>query len=318
MATTVTERWQGRACTTDEKGVKTLAREWVVTTDDDATGPGDAIDLVVAAAASAALYAAHPQYAWAVCRKLTSKPNGGPRVWLVEASYSSSPFEAKGTGTGTGPNSATPSPQQANSTPADQRPPTFSVSRKEITEPLEFDTTTDERVTNTVGDPFDPPVEVFRSHHVLTWKFHRKPAQLNWPVRSAFMDSVNADPYVILGRTYPAGTLRCTDVSLGSVWETGATGLAFFWEVTVQAEYDPNGWQPRILNAGRRKKQRKPGASLGDPDAWELVPILDSAGKPVADPVPLDANGAPVPPGGTYHYVEPEGYVPRDWTLLID
>ena len=47
-------------------------------------------------------------------------------------------------------------------------------------------------------------------------------------------------------------------VALGRI-----AGLAFFWEVTVQAEYDPDGWQPKILNTGRRRKSGTDGVSNG-------------------------------------------------------
>jgi hypothetical protein len=50
-----------------------------------------------------------------------------------------------------------------------------------VTEPLETDAATGNPVVNNVGDPFDPPVEVFRSHRIITCKFFRSPAASTGP-----------------------------------------------------------------------------------------------------------------------------------------
>jgi hypothetical protein len=307
--TKVIEKWQGRGASTDEKGVRTLQREWDVTTDSDDTAEPAVIDAVIAADASAALYASHPAWAPALCRKLDTQPNNGPRAWKVKAEYSTAPFEARGDGSGAGANSTSPNSNQNNEATADSRPPTISITRKEVTEPLEFDAETLDPVVNTVGDPFEPVPEVMRSRQLITWKFHRTPAQLDWNNRSQWMDTVNFDAVTILGRTYPARSLRCVDYSLGTVWDTGPTGLAFFFELTAQAEYKPDLWDVSLLNTGRRKKVGTGGT--GDP--VRLVAIVDDQGQPVADPVPLDAAGVPVAPGGAKHYVDFSGYLLYPW-----
>jgi hypothetical protein len=272
------------------------------------------IDAVVAVDPTAALYASHPYWASALCRSLAAKPNGSARVWRVTASYSSAPFEAKGDGSGTGANSTSPDVGQSNQTPADQRPPTISISRKEVSKVLEKDAVTGDRIVNTVGDPFDPLPEIFRSRHLITWKFHRTPVQLDWAARSSWHDTINSLAVNILGKNYPAFSLRCTDYSLDTVWETGPAGLAFFFALTVVAEFDPDTWKVKILNTGKRKWV----GSMGDPtNPRKPQTIVDSAGQPVADPVPLTAAGDPVSVDGAppfpYHYVEPDGYVPLDW-----
>jgi hypothetical protein len=44
-----------------------------------------------------------------------------------------------------------------------------------------------------------------------------------------------------------------------------------------------------------------------------VVIIVDANGQPVADPVPLDADGVPVAVGADFHYVDFDGYDLRDW-----
>jgi hypothetical protein len=315
----VIEKWEGRTGGADEKGVRTLNRLWIVETDSDADGIPVVIDGVIAADPSAGLYASHPDWAWALRRNIDANPNGGPRVWRVEAKYTTEPFPAAGDGSDSGGNSSTPSVTQSNQTQADQRPPTLTVARKEVSKPLEFEVVDPAEnpppdpvpIANTLGDPFDPRPEVFRSHQVYTWKFHRTPTKLNWAERGTWQDTLNLDTVWILGKPHAPLTLRCIDYSLTTVWETGPNGLALFFELTAQAEYNPDGWTLSILNTGRRKRI---GGSIGDPDnPPRLVAIVDDQGQPVSDPVPLTAAGVPVEPGGLYHYVEFDGYLAYNW-----
>ena len=294
-------KWEGRGGTTDEKGVRTLKRRWGVETDSDATDVPEVIDAVVAYDPTAALYAPHPNWLPALCRSLSAEPNGSGRVWTVDAVYSSAVFAASGDGSGDASNPSTPSAALDNSTPANERAPTISITRKEITEPLE--TATGQRLINTVGDPFDPQPEVMRSHHLITWKFFRTPAQLDWTNRDKWLDSVNTDAVNILGKSYAARKLRCVEYTVESVWETSAAGLAYYFALTVQAEYAPSGWSPQVLNTGRQQLDST-GAK---------VAIVDKAGQPVAEPVPLDELGQPVASGGTYYYLPAEGYSAYDW-----
>lgn len=322
----VWERWQGRGATTDEKGVQTLKRQWAVTTDDTDTGEPDVVDAVIAFDPTAALFARHPKFLFATCRNLTAAPFEGPKSWLVDGSYSSAPFQGAGgggaaAGETTGVTAQDPDPKQnTQKTPAQDRPPVITITRKEVTKPLEFDLadpTADPpvRVLNTVGDPFDPGYEVFRSHHIITIKFFRLPAQLDWATRSLFMDSINQAAFKVFGRTYAAHELRCTEYSPETVWESGASGSQLFFQLTVQLEYDPDGWDAAILNTGRRKIV----GSEGDPDnPLRKQAIVDAAGQPVADPVPLSEDGRSViPPGGPYHYVVATGYLEKDWSGLL-
>jgi hypothetical protein len=311
--TRVWEKWEGRGATTDEKGVRTFKRQWGAETDTELTGEPAVIDAVVAFDATAALYAPHPFWVWAVCRKLTADPFGGPKTWLVNAEYSSAPFGAMGDGSGTSDNGTAPDVTQSNQTPADERPPSITISRKEVTKPLETDVITGARIVNNVGDPFNPVPEVFRSHHIITSKFYKLPGDLNWSTRSAFMDSINNAPVVLFGKSYPAYSLRCTDYSVDTTWETGATGMTFFAALTVVMEYDPDLWKIKILNTGRRQMTGSIGLGTA-----KLTAIMDDQGQPVADPVPLDAAGKPVVAGGSFTYVNADGYVPADWTNIFN
>lgn len=313
MAIRVIERGESRGWTTDETGLKTFTRQWLVEADaaiDEPTA-NDAVNLFDP---TSILYASHPSWPWALCRKVTGRSASKLALqWVVDASYSTGPFRAMGAGGGTGlgfdgtaGNTTAPTAQQANSTPANQRPPTLSVKRRDVVKALEKNAVTGLPVVNSVGDKFDPAPEVFRSHHIFTYEFFRSPSELNWASRSTYQDSINLAAVVILGQTYPQYALRCVDYSLDSVWETGAAGLEFFWKLTCVIEHDPDTWKVKILNTGRRKIV-----------SGKAVQIVDGNGQPVSDPVPLDGGGNPIDPGGTYSYIDQDGYVPLSWSNIL-
>lgn len=310
------KRWQDRGATDDEKGNTELRRGWIVETNADATDAPEVINALVGFDPSAAMFAPHPSFPRALLRKRSCDPHTSARQWLVKAEYSSAPFEAKGDGTQLRPDGSPQTPaDQSHVIPADQRPFTISIARKEVTKPLEFDVVTEEDIVNTVGDPFDPPIEVFRSHHIITWKFKKKPQDLNWPFRSAYLDSVNDAEFQLFGRTYEPFSLRCIAYDLDTEWDTGPdNSLILYMALTVQAEFDPDGWKLMTLNTGRRKQV----GSQFDPDnPVRKVAIVDEQGQPVADPVPLDATGVPVLPGGAFKHVENDGYIPKNWQFLL-
>lgn len=305
---------EGRSGGVDRDAVRTLGEEFTVTTTDPADGVPAVIDGLIlwntGQFAWVALYQPHPDYPRALSTGATAKAVGkSGKVWRVTVGFSSAAFPARGDGglTVSGldapaiTSDTTPNVSQSNQTPANERPPVVNITRKEITVPLEKDAVTGDRVVNKVGDPFIPAPEVFRSHELITFEFHRKPADLNWPARSAFKDKINSNAPVILGKTYPAHSLRVIDYSESTVWDQGATGLELFFKLTVQLEYKPDLWKISLLNTGRRG--RPAGAALTDP----IVILHDENGQPVADPVPLDLNGYPVV-AGAYEYVNVDGY----------
>lgn len=320
MAVTgVGERWQGRGASVDEQGVRTLKRQWIVETDDDATGESAVVDAVLLFDNTAALYYPHPQYVFAICRSLDIEPSASAKQWFVTAKYSSAAFGSAGDGSGVGGNDSTPAGSsapgsgggQSNSTPAEQRPPTLAVTKRDVTELLEKDLDGDP-VVNNLGDPFIPPPEVRRSKRVFTWKFFRRPDQLQWDQRDQWLDSINGDDVYILGKTYPRGTLWCADYSFETVWENSSTGLSFYFALTAQAEYDPRGWDVVLLNTGRRKLV---SGEIGNPfDPPVLAVVTDQAGQPVADPVPLTATGEQWVTGDDYEYLDDYiGYREYNW-----
>lgn len=309
MATEVIERGEGRGFTTDERGVKTFAREWIVNSD-TVINEDQALSAINAVDPSSILWASHPAWPQALLRNHTGKGSSKlGRVWTIGANYSTAPFAASGNGglagLGSEGSETTPGEGSSSLTPANERPPTITIDDKEFTKILERDIVTGDRVVNVpLGQPFDPQPEVIRLGELITFTFYRKPDELNWGERRLFKNSINDAPVTILGAVYETHSLRCAKYTLRTVWDTGDSGLELFYELTMQAEYDPDLWTVEILNTSRLDENGNA--------------FVDGNGQPLAEPVPIDDLGVRVPPGSEdYHYVEPNGYFPKDWTEIL-
>lgn len=200
---------------------------------------------------------------------------------------------------------------------AESRPFQIRSIKRTVSEPLEYDGITGNRLTNTAGDPFDPPPMVERSYlgYEVTW--YKYPANLRWAAplttppfgRPDYIDSVNNVAFKVFKRTHPARTLRVADVSFALQWDKGPGGLMVpVVELKAELLSKPGGWKRSILNAGRREL-----TAAGEP----LRPILDATGQPVADPYPLNAVGAKLTVGNPLVYVDCYEYTERNLIELF-
>lgn len=321
MAFTFIERAEDRTYKSDWRGVKTFGRGWTV----DSDTPVNEVDATAALNGhdpTTLLYAPHPAWPWAVCRDLAGQ--GGPgkllKQWQIKASYSTEPFPASGggaagvdLGNGMTGGGSQPASSSSNTQPANQRPPTVSIDQEEYTQALEYDLATEAAVVNPAGDKFDPAVEIPYTLDVITWEFFRSASQLNWATRSTYKNTINLESFTLLGKTYPARTLRCTRYSVYPVWETGPAGMSFFWRLVVVAKESPYpwGWQPKILSTGRNKL-----VSIGGGNFVRQA-IIDRSGQPVAEPVALKSDGTEKLPADSFHYTEPTAFFEESWTNLL-
>ena len=320
VTATVSEDLQSRTVELQDGGGRTGKRRFTVVLDMAAlTGPElAAVEYYVESALPVSRYDRHPAWPVMIARTVSVQRTGHDS-WECVVGYSSAPFPARGdggdgTGTSAPGSSPTPSTGLDNSAKATSRPPEVAFARRELTKILEADVISSAAVKNTVGDKFDPPVEVVRSRLVLKLKYW-KPASW-WNVGKAnFFDSINLNPVNIAGVTWPARTLRVTNFDPKPVWEQedipgvgppAVQSLTLVYEVSLDLEYDPDEWVIRVLNTGKRK------LVSGSPEI-----IRGSDGAPVQDSVALTAAGAPVAPAGSFHYLTFNGYVRLDFAGLL-
>jgi hypothetical protein len=271
--TLVCERWQGRQFRTDENGVEYFQRQFITETTSDEDGEDEAV-----APIPVVLYDPHPVSGRSIARNIDVAPYEGPQSWVITVYYSSAPFPANAGGFPAAINPESPTPPSAsrnNSEPAQNRPPVISITKKDVRIAIDKDVD-GEPIKNTVGDKFEG-IEIDKARMVINVKFFS--VGLTIAHMRSYWNKINDDAW----EGFPAGTLMCTDYNYTEVNETIATGvIAKLYEATLTIEYDPDGWNLKLMNSGKRAK-----GVIDD----QIYTVVDESGTPVSDPVLLDENG---------------------------
>ena len=145
-------------------------------------------------------------------------------------------------------------------------------------------------VTNTAGDPFDPPVVIDDPRPMLT--IVRNEATFNVPLNNQYRTAVNSDPFA----TYNPQMARMIQISGKPDFHPV---IGWYWKVTYEIEFNPPiGYRPKILNQGYRYLSVFTG---------KQVPIILN-GVPVSHPMLLNQQGQVQKPGDTPYYVQPQLY----------
>jgi len=257
MAVTVKERYEDRSTHIGIYLKRDHIRKFVATTDND-----EGSYAVADASGLPSLGNAHPEDPVSLCVDVEARPvNGEPSIWLVTCKYTN---------------------DLPNDTIDDDDPmsvrPKASWGFEDHSRFVDKDRD-DDPILNTAGDRYDDPIELVDSFPVLTIVRNR----LTFSATQAYNynNSVNSDTF----RGAAPGTLRVR-MTASEEWK----GDAAYWAVTYVFRYNPNGWQPKVLEAGLYQKvsgSRIPCYVKGENP-------YDS--EPVSVPVPLDANGAQIDP----------------------
>jgi hypothetical protein len=319
-----TEQYDAREHSYAEDGSLTGTRAWSVDLNlSAATGPELAdVDTAAAAIVPVARYDVYPGRPGLLARTFSVKNDGATHSWVVTVGYSSrfETVEAKASDLAAdGFDNSTSGPGAGDmSQNAEDRPFTIRSVKRTRNRVLEFDAITEGRVENTAGDPFDPPPEWEETllGYQISWRV--APANLRWTAvtpplgRPDYLDTVNSAAFRIWGRTHAARTLRVADVTASMVWDrvsvSSVSTLQLAFELSVELLHKPGGWKRELLNRGRREF-----IDADEPLRW----ILDAAGQPVADPVPLHATGRRLLPGEALNYITAWEYPEKNLVELF-
>jgi hypothetical protein len=265
------------------RGGRTYTVDLDVTTDDDAIGPRA---VILGVCSTLSLYPASP-YRFPLT---TTATETDPASFLQSARCRTNeeglqhtvtlefgPFDASIEGAAVGA-----SVNVWVMSPFEQRPAVKWGSRSE-----DFAVTHDrdgEPILNTVGDPFDPPIQVPVSTPVAVVTRVLKSFDPDWI--AVFKDAVNDDTW--LG--FPAESVLCQDITAEPFYDAD---WGWLWTVTMEFAFRPSrvdmtahgividpGWAVQVLNAGLRAKL--PGGGVGQV-------LIDNA--PISSPVALKADG---------------------------
>ncbi len=127
-------------------------------------------------------------------------------------------------------------------------------------------------VLNSAGDPFDPPAMMDDSRRVATVT-KMMTSVPSWILD--YQDAVNSDTFTIDGISVAIGKAKVQRVSVSDVRVINATN---YREVTLQIQFQVDGWALQVLDAGFR-------------DSSFRVLRNNDGTKPTA-PIPLNGSGA--------------------------
>ena len=222
------------------------------------------------------------------CHSVVPSSTAEPRFFVVTAQYSSSPGDfgepEKEVGNaanepGQNDNAAKDpnNPQSQDNDDPLSRPAEISWSQGSYSEVITKATRVSAEggeakempVTNSAGEPFDPPLEVEKSFLILT--ITRNQANFNPNTASSYTNATNSDKFF----GFEAGKVKCKGISGVSVFEKNR----HFWKATYVFEIRES-WDYELLDAGY----------------WEIVAgkrkaIAFQNGRPIPGPWPLDGAG---------------------------
>lgn len=139
------------------------------------------------------------------------------------------------------------------------------------------------KIVNSAGDPFDPPLMMDDSRRVISL-VRNVAAYPSWVL--SYQDAVNSDSFTVRGITYAAGVGKVQSVSIsdGQI----RNGYAFY-TLEVLIHLQKNGWILQPLDVGFRELDYA-GTSIinilnpGDNERPSAPVPLDGAGRALADP----------------------------------
>jgi len=248
----------------------------------------------------------HPTILPLLCRTLSAECDPrSPMKWIVTASYSAE--------------STSLAKIQSQFLPPLSRPAKIKFRKNKYQKPAVKDIN-GKPFLNIVGDPFDPPVELPRSHLVcvITKNVAGPP-----PFFNVDGDVINTDPFQVtdeLGNTLFVDThqAKVDDCDLSDIEsETSTFGFTYLfyvltWSFEVNREPPSNGvgggWRLSQLNQGFRA--RRPGTT----NAYN---ILDNSTppQPISAPALLDSTGYVLqnPSADNAVYLEFQGFNEMDF-----
>ena len=241
------------------------------------TNAGEGSYAVASAAGVPAIGSAHPEDAVALCVDVDAKVVGSePNVWNISCKYTND----------------LPEEDIDDDDPTSQRP-VSDWSFEEMSRYASEDRDGNP-ILNSAGDRYEDPIEIVDSFPTLSIKVNK----LSFSAADAYAynNSVNSDTY----RGAAPGTLRVR-ITASEQWN----GDSAYWACNYVFRYNPNGWQPKILEAGLYQKV----LSSRIPCYVKGVTPHDS--EAVTHPVPLDADGMQIDPNTL-----PAAAVYTQWNVL--
>lgn len=156
-----------------------------------------------------------------------------------------------------------------------EEPARFTFSTSEYSVALEKDKSDENKpVLNSVGDPFDPPIEVSASRTRISVSFSRQTSKLYF---LDLVDTVNKLTITLLDRIFTPETLRL--ISYGETqdeYKNADGNYITYFNVTMELEHNANTWDMLVRDQGYRARPapNEPPRIVMDGNAPKTVPTL--------------------------------------------
>jgi hypothetical protein len=249
----IREVWRGRNVHEDDKA-RTYIRTFLV----KSTIPNEDPNTVRTAAGLPLLFSVYPTDGSALLTAREAKQSEDPEWWEATCNYTTD-FSSHD--------------QQASELGPLAQPPKVSWATEDVEEAVQEDIA-GAPVVNSVDDPFDPPLTIEKSRPVLRVSGNAATFdQVEFDIRCNGVN--NAVWY-----GFPKYTVKFDDYSAAQEWDEKT--LTFYWKIDLVFKINKKTWDAKLLDQGFR---------AFDPVTGGTYSVLDDNGKPVTNPVLLDANG---------------------------
>ncbi len=274
MSTVVTEIARDVGVRKTREGFMPI-RIWQVELDSAINGADAAINAVIAhPSLGSDIGDTHPLYPYVFLDELTAESAGSRTVWRVTGSYRRSVLI------------------QSAATPL-QEPTEISWSSNTYIEPV-VKNIVGNAVTNSAGQPFDPPLTQERVTLVATITYNSENFDPNLPIQ--YQGKINQAATTIGTLPVPARMAKIIEMSaIADTFED----ISYF-KVTIKVEINPKisedsqgnviaqGWDREVLDQGI--------LGLNDDDPPKLVELATDDGAPVTEPILLNGAGQKLVP----------------------
>lgn len=257
----VTEKWSPRSTGFSDRGEVYTGVYSVLL--DGADTPQNAPRVARLAAGVPQWGTVAPWSFWLIVRNVQVRTES---VHLFEVTVTWEPREFSGQ-----PNPADPDPTAL--------PPEISFEEDVTTEPVDEDVAGD-AITNSSGEPFDPPLQRPFSDPVIV--IERNVATYNLVFWQPRLYTTNNAIVTIDGQAYATGTLRLRSAKAKRI----LVGASKYYALRIEIGVRIDGWNRRVLDQGYREQISS--LTNGTPVYKNIV---DEQGNPVTSPVPLDGLG---------------------------
>lgn len=206
------------------------------------------------------------------CHSVSARQTDEPRIWEVDAQYSTSPSDIgeKQKEDNKGADGKTPTQKPAEISYGSER---YTKVIKRATRIGDTGDIPNAPIASSAGEEFDPPIEIDDTRPTLT--ITRNEAAFDSSMPSQYCDKLNSDPFF----GFAAGQVKCMSITAVTQHDQDQD----FWKVTYLFHVRPvdPGWNVKILDAG----------------FWEINQatnkrtLIRARNRPVPAPWPLDAQG---------------------------